>query len=195
MSESYIHPSAVIEDHVTLDKGVKVWHFCHIRSGAHLEEGVNIGKDVYIDLNVKIGRFSRVQNGVSLYQGVKVAPWSFIGPHVIFTNDLSPRSGNKNWKVIETNLKTGMSIGAGAIIRCGVTIGEFAMIGAGAIVTKDVPAFHLATGFPAEITKMVCACGQSFFPLSSSKKNMIAECCQNNLLPETLKLAQELVQT
>lgn len=191
---SYIHTSAFVEDGVELREGAKVWHFCHVRKGAVLEENVSIGKDVYVDANVRIGKNTRVQNGVSLYTGLKIAPWCFIGPHVIFTNDQTPRVGTKSWKVVETHLETGMSIGAGAIIRCGVKIGAFAMIGAGAIVTKDVPPFHLAMGFPAQCHQMVCACGQTFLPIATKDSELIRDCCHQNLMPELLAEVTALLE-
>lgn len=194
MSASFIHPTAIVESGAVLKDGAKVWHFCHVRGGAILEEEVTLGKDVYVDTNVRIGSHSRVQNGVSLYQGVNVSSWCFIGPHVIFTNDVSPRVGNRNWKITPTYLKTGMSIGAGAVIRCGVTLGEFCMVGAGAIVTKDVPSFHLAVGFPAKISKMVCACGQTFMPLKTEAKELIRDCCETNLDSAALHLAKSILK-
>jgi acetyltransferase-like isoleucine patch superfamily enzyme len=193
MSSSYIHPTAVVEPNAIVGSGVKVWHFCHVRQGAVLNQGVNLGKDVYVDEAVEIGENSRVQNGVSLYKGLEIAPWCFIGPHVIFTNDQSPRAGNTKWKVVPTKLRIGTSIGAGAIIRCGIELGEFCMIGAGAIVTKDVPAFHLAMGVPAKIEKMICACGQTQSELGSDKKLMIMDCCKTNLDPRALALAMKSV--
>jgi UDP-2-acetamido-3-amino-2,3-dideoxy-glucuronate N-acetyltransferase len=193
MSPSYIHSSAIVEDGAILMNGSKVWHFCHVRSGAILEEGVVLGKDVYVDADVRIGKNSRVQNGVSIYKGVTIAPWCFIGPHVIFTNDISPRAGNRNWIILPTHLRTGMSIGAGAIIRCGVTLGEFCMIGAGAMVTKDVPHFHLAVGLPAKVEKMVCACGMTFLPLRSSSVDLIRICCEENLDSEALLYAKKFL--
>lgn len=193
-NNAFIHPSAYIEADVELQENTKIWHFCHIRNKAVLENSVSVGKDVYIDTGVRVGHHTRIQNGVSIYQGLIIEPWCFIGPHVIFTNDLTPRVGSKHWKLVETTLKKGMSIGAGAIIRCGITIGEFAMIGAGAIVTKDVPAFHLAMGFPAQCHQMVCACGQTFLPIASKNNELLRDCCKTNLLPELYKEAEELLK-
>lgn len=191
MSTSYVHPTAVVESSASIGAGVKVWHFCHIRQSAVLNQGVNLGKDVYVDESVEIGEYSRIQNGVSLYKGIEIAAWCFIGPHVIFTNDQSPRAGNTNWRIVPTKLKVGTSIGAGAIIRCGVELGDFCMIGAGAIVTKDVPPFHLAVGVPAKIEKMICACGQTQTELGSELKNMIMNCCKSNLDPRALAIAMK----
>src|SRR4051812_48590965 len=183
MSSSYVHPTAIVEEGAELHKDVKVWHFCHVRKGAILEEGVSIGRDGYVDVDVRIGAHTRVQNGISIYQGVKIAPWCFIGPHVIFTNDQHPRVGNKHWEVVETNMKMGASIGAGCVIRCGVELGEFCLIGAGAIVTKSVPPLHLATGFPATVEKMVCFCGRNYKPKGTKHSDLLLPCCEENLIP------------
>ena len=191
---AFIHSSAVIEPQAEIQGEVKVWHFCHIREDAVLEHHVSLGRDVYVDKGVRIGHHTRVQNGVSIYQGLRISPWGFIGPHVIFTNDPAPRVGSKTWKIVPTSLEMGMSIGAGAIIRCGVTIGAFAMIGAGAIVTKDVPPFHLAIGFPAQCSQMTCACGQTFLPIASRDSDLVRECCRQNLESELLNEVQGLME-
>lgn len=194
MAAPYAHPTAVVEEGAKLSEDVKVWHFCHVRKGATLERAVSLGKDVYVDTDVRIGHHTRIQNGVSIYQGLEIGAWCFVGPHVIFTNDQTPRVGSKAWKIVPTKLEKGMSIGAGAIIRCGVTVGAFSMIGAGAIVTKDVPAFHLAIGFPAQCHQMVCACGQTFLPIASKDSELLRDCCQNNLLPELMEEVKELLE-
>lgn len=185
-----VHPTACVESGAVLEDGVSVWHFAHVRAGAHLEAGVSIGKDAYIDAGVRIGRGSRIQNGVSVYAGVHVEPFCFIGPSVVFTNDLSPRVGNKSWKVVETTLRSGCSLGAGTIVRCGVEIGAFAMTGAGAVLTRSVPAFHLAMGLPAEAIGTVCACGQHHWPLGMPLADLVRECCRENMSPETFALAE-----
>lgn len=195
MEESYyIHPSAIVDDGAQISKGCKVWHFAHVRSGVFLHENVSIGKDVYVDEGLEIGEGTRVQNGVSLYKGLQIAPWTFIGPHVIFTNDQKPRASKLNWKIIITKLNTGVSIGAGAIIRCGVNLGAFSMVAAGSIVTKDVPSFHLALGLPAKPTQMICACGDQNLPLNSKAQDLIRECCHQNLNSEMMALAKKEAQ-
>lgn len=194
MAVPYAHPTAIVETGARLEEDVKVWHFCHVRNGAVLERSVSLGKDVYIDCDVKVGHHTRIQNGVSVYQGLEIGPWSFVGPHVIFTNDQTPRVGSRAWKIVPTKLEMGMSIGAGAIIRCGITIGAFAMIGAGAIVTKDVPAFHLAIGFPAQCHQMVCACGQTFLPIASKDSELLRDCCKQNLIPELYEQVDAFLQ-
>jgi UDP-2-acetamido-3-amino-2,3-dideoxy-glucuronate N-acetyltransferase len=181
--ETFVHPSAVIEENVILGPGVRVWHHCHIRSGARLGRGVTLGKDVYIDANVVIGEFTRIQNGVSVYLGVTLAPWVFVGPHVNFTNDRFPRAGNRNWKLSETILEMGASIGAGATIVCGVTIGSFAMVGAGAIVTKSIAPYRLALGCPAYPVMSICCCGKTQRKIGDPETRCLENCCRDNLHP------------
>ena len=187
---TFVHPTACIEADVLLGDDVKIWNFCHIRKGAKIGDFVSIGKDSYIDAGVEIGRGSRVQNQVNIYSGVKIHDWCFVGPAVVFTNDQFPRVGNKSWKIIETTVENGASIGAGAIIRCGITIGAFAMIGAGAIVTKNVPRFCLMLGFPAQEIKRICACGQTTLPLDTLPSKFLQDCCSENMSLETMKVAK-----
>ncbi|HEY8279162.1 MAG TPA: acyltransferase [Bdellovibrionota bacterium] len=188
---SNVHPSTVVEKGAMVDPSARVWHFGHLREGSRIDALVSLGRDVYVDKDVHIGRGTRVQNGVSLYTGLEIGQWCFIGPHAIFTNDPYPRAGKKDWTLKTTLLKDGMSIGAGCVIRCGITVGEFAMLGAGAILTKSVPPFHLATGFPAKPTKMVCACGDTQLPLGSPAKELIRPCCRASLSEEVLEIAEK----
>ena len=162
----YVHPTAIIEKNVTIGEGTKIWHFAHVRTGAKIGRNCNIGKGVYIDAGVEIGDRVKIQNFVSVYRGVKVEDDVFLGPHATLTNDLYPRSFNEDWEVVPTLIKKGASIGANATIVCGVTIGEYAMVGAGAVVTKDVPPHALVYGNPARVRGFVCYCGR---PLDLSK--------------------------
>jgi UDP-2-acetamido-3-amino-2,3-dideoxy-glucuronate N-acetyltransferase len=150
-----IHESAFVED-VKIGDGTKIWHFAHVRKGAIIGKNCIIGKDVYIDTNVEIGDNCKIQNFASIYQGVKIGNDVFIGPHVCFTNDVYPRSAIWNEERLEKTLvKDGASIGANATIIAGVTIGKYAMIGAGSVVTKDVPDFSLVVGNPARVVGTV----------------------------------------
>lgn len=191
----HIHPTAQVEEGAVVDGSARIWHFCHVRSGAVIESLVSLGRDVYVDTKVKVSRGTRVQNGVSLYQGLEIGPWCFIGPHAIFTNDPYPRAGKKGWEVKETRLGPGMSIGAGSVVRCGHSIGAFALLGAGAIVTKDIAPFHLAVGFPAAEVKAICACGDTQLPLGAAREELIRDCCREKLLPEVLALAEASLST
>jgi len=164
----FVHPTAIVEDGAEIGEGTRIWHFVHVRKGAKIGKNCNIGKDVYIDVGVIIGDNVKIQNGVSLYRGVVVEDDAFIGPYAVFTNDLYPRSFSRDWEIVPTRIKKGASIGANATIVCGVTIGEYAMVGAGAVVTKDVPSHGLVYGNPARLRGFVCFCGR---PL----ENIIAE--------------------
>jgi len=156
----FVHPTAVVEEGATIGEGTRIWHFAHIRSGARIGRNCNIGKGVYVDVGVEIGDRVKIQNFVSVYRGVKIEDDVFLGPHATLTNDLYPRSFNEDWEVVPTIIKRGASIGANATIVCGVTIGEYAMVGAGAVVTKDVPPHALVYGNPARVRGFVCYCGR-----------------------------------
>lgn len=161
MEDRYLHPSSYVDDNVTIGKGTKVWHFCHIQSGARIGENCSLGQNVNVSNNVSIGNGCKIQNNVSLYEGVTLEDHVFCGPSCVFTNDLTPRAKYPKGKsaYLKTLVRQGASIGANATIVCGVTIGEWAMIGSGAVVTKDVPAHALMVGVPAIQRGWVCECG------------------------------------
>ena len=172
-----IHETAIVEDGAQLGKGTHVWHFAHIRKGAKIGKNGNIGKDVYIDTNVVIGDNCKIQNFASLYHGLIVGDNVFIGPHVCFTNDLFPRASIWNEeRLVKTVVKDGASIGANSTIVAGITIGDSAMVGAGAVVTKDVPNHALVFGNPACIQGFVCDCGIKL-EKKSKKKNVVLLLC------------------
>ncbi|MGC9308482.1 MAG: acyltransferase [Thermoplasmatota archaeon] len=154
-----IHESAYVEDAV-IGEGTNIWHFVHVRNGARIGDNCNIGKGVYIDAKVVVGDNCKVQNFATLYQGVTLGDDVFVGPHVCFTNDVYPRAAlwDKN-RLKNTLVHEGASVGANATIVAGVTIGRHAMIGAGAVVTKDVPDHGLVLGNPATLEGFVCRCG------------------------------------
>lgn len=160
MLDYFVHPTAVIEEDVTIGEGSRIWHFVHVRRGARIGRNCNIGKDVFIDVDVEIGDNVKIQNGVSIYRGVKVEDDVFLGPHMTFTNDLYPRAYSIGWQIMPTVVRKGASIGANATVLCGVTIGRYAMVGAGAVVTEDVPDFGLVYGNPARLEGFVCYCGR-----------------------------------
>jgi len=145
MSEGYFkHESAFVEEGTEIGEGTNIWHYAHVREKAKLGENCNIGKDVYVDTEVEIGNNVKIQNGVSVYQGVKVGDNVFLGPHMTFTNDVYPRAEGE-WNVEKTFVEDGVSIGAHATILSGITLGKYCMVGAGAVVTKDVPEHTLVT--------------------------------------------------
>lgn len=183
MSENnyFVHPTSVIDDNVKIGEGTKIWHFSHIQSGAVIGEKCSFGQNVNISNNVIVGNGVKVQNNVSLYEGVELEDYVFCGPSCVFTNDLTPRSrypkGHAGYK--KTLVKHDASIGANATIVCGHTIGEYALIAAGAVVTKNVSAYALMAGIPAKQIGWVCECGSvladSFECSCGRKYNKISE--------------------
>ncbi len=156
-----IDPRAVVEDGSEIGSGTSIWHFAHVRGGSEIGDDCVIGKDVYVDSGVKIGNRCKVQNGVSIYSGVEIDDDVFVGPHAVFTNDLRPRANIWNASRLEkTKIEEGASIGANATIRCGITLGSWCMIGAGSVVTKDVPAHALILGVPGKIVDWVTKSGE-----------------------------------
>ena len=150
----FVHDSSYIDENVNIGEGTKIWHFSHIQSGAVVGKNCSIGQNVNIANNVKIGNHVKIQNNVSVYEGVELEDHVFCGPSMVFTNIKVPRSefpqkGTEYYK--KTLVKQSASIGANATILCGITIGEYAMIGAGAVVTKDVPPYALVVGNPGRI--------------------------------------------
>jgi acetyltransferase-like isoleucine patch superfamily enzyme len=145
----FIHPSAVVATTARIGTGTKIWVNVQVRENAVIGEHCILSKDVYIDHAVRIGQRCKIQNGVSVYHGVTLEDDVFVGPNATFTNDRVPRTFNTGWKITPTLVKTGASIGANATIVCGVTIGEYAMVAAGAVVTRDVPPYRLVIGNPA----------------------------------------------
>lgn len=149
VNDVYIHPTANVSEKARIGAGTKVWINVQIRESAEIGEGCILSKDVYIDHAVKVGSRCKIQNSVSVYNGVEIGDEVFVGPNACFTNDKVPRAFNTEWKVTSTRIENGVSIGANATIVCGITIGEFAMVAAGSVVTKDVPPYTLVMGNPA----------------------------------------------
>ena len=169
MSEIYIHPSAEVSETASIGRGTKIWNQAQVRNDAVIGEDCIISKNVYIDEHVKMGNRVKAQNNVNVYHGVTIEDDVFLGPSMTFTNDLYPRSFNTEWRITETYVKKGVSIGANATIRCGITIGEYATVGSGSVVTKDVPSHALVIGNPAHQVGWVCECG---FKLDENGKCM-----------------------
>jgi len=146
----YVHPSSIVDDGCTIGKGTKIWHFSHIMSNSIIGENCNLGQNVVVSPDVILGNNVKVQNNVSIYTGVICEDDVFLGPSMVFTNVINPRSAvNRKAEYKKTFVRRGASIGANATIICGIEIGSFSFIAAGAVVTKDVPAYALVVGNPA----------------------------------------------
>lgn len=153
MKKNYsVHKSSYIDKNVEIGKGTSVWYFCHICEGAKIGKNCNIGQNVFIDKNVKIGNNVKIQNNVSVYFGVEIGDGVFLGPSCVFTNVKNPRAlyPKKKSEYLKTKVKRGATIGANATIVCGNSIGKYAFIGAGAVVTKNVPDYAVIVGNPAK---------------------------------------------
>ncbi len=182
----FIHPTSEIEPGVSIGEDTKIWHYCHIRHDAVIGGECVIGRGVFVDFGVRIGSRVKVQNYVSIFHGVSIEDGVFVGPHVCFTNDLYPRAVNPDmslqaaddWSLCETRVLSGASIGANATIVCGLTIGRWAMIGAGSTVTRDVPDYGLVVGNPARLIGWVCKGGKRHDSLES------AEACSGDHQPD-----------
>jgi len=155
----YIHESAHVSDKAVIGKGTKIWINSQIREEVVIGEDCIISKDTYIDHKVKIGNKVKIQNGVSVYHGVTLEDEVFVGPNAVFTNDFYPRAANSNWKITNTLVRKGSSIGANATIVCGIELGEYCSVGAGSVVTKNVEPYALVVGNPARKIGYVCKCG------------------------------------
>jgi UDP-2-acetamido-3-amino-2,3-dideoxy-glucuronate N-acetyltransferase len=160
MADVFIHESSYVDDGAVLGAGTKVWHYSHVMPGAIIGERCNLGQNVVVMPGTRIGNNVKIQNNVSIYEGVELEDDVFCGPSCVFTNVINPRShvSRKN-EYRKTLVRRGSSIGANATIVCGTTLGEYAFIGAGAVVTSNVPSFALMIGVPARQVGWVCQCG------------------------------------
>jgi len=174
-----IHPTAEVSERAFIGEGSSVWHQAQVREGAQIGAHCIIGKGVYIDAGVTIGDNVKIQNYVSVYHGVTIEDGVFVGPHVCFTNDLRPRAVNPDgslkaaddWVLTKTLIRRGAALGANATIQCGITVGEWAMIGAGSVVTRDIPDYGLAWGNPSRLFGFVCPCGEKLEVISEEVTN------------------------
>ena len=157
----FVHESAYVDDGAVIGKGTKVWHFCHVLSGAVIGERCSLGQNVVVMNGTRIGTNCKIQNNVSIYEGVELEDDVFCGPSMVFTNVVNPRSHvPRKSEYRRTLVKRGASIGANATIVCGVTLGEYAFIGAGAVITRDVAPYALMVGVPAKRVGWMCQCGE-----------------------------------
>ena len=170
----FVHPLADVEPGARVGAGTKVWRFAHVRAGAVIGTGCMLGNGVYVDAGVRIGHHVKLQNGVLVYAGVTVEDEVFLGPCMTFTNDLYPRAVNPDWQITPTHVCRGASVGANATIVCGVTIGAYAMVAAGSVVTRDVPPFALVRGNPARLVGYVCYCGRKLGDTSLPRETALA---------------------
>lgn len=157
--EYFSHPTAVVEHGAVVGARTRIWHHSHIREGSRIGSGCNLGFAVYVDTGVVIGDRCKIQNHVSLYLGVVLEDEVFVGPSVTFTNDLFPRATSPDWEIVPTTVRRGASIGANTTVVCGVTLGSWSMVGAGSVVTSDIPNHGLVVGAPARLKGWVCTCG------------------------------------
>ena len=191
----FVHESSYIDENVEIGNNTKIWHFSHIQTGSIIGENCSIGQNVNIGNNVKIGNFVKIQNNVSVYEGVELEDYVFCGPSMVFTNIINPRSefpqkGSEFYQ--KTLVKKGASIGANATIICGCKIGMYSFIGAGAVITKDVPDYALMIGAPARITGWMCSCGKAklAFTLShDSEENSKCDECGREYYKNKLEVS------
>jgi acetyltransferase-like isoleucine patch superfamily enzyme len=172
-----VHESAIVEDGADIGSGSSIWHHAHVRDGSTIGSQCVLGKNVYIDTQAVVGDRCKIQNNVSVYHGVHIGNDVFVGPSATFTNDLVPRAFNADWKVTVTHVSNGASIGANATIVCGVTLGEYSMVAAGATVTRDVAAHQLVAGTPARHLGWVCRCGKVVSRDEAAPIDLVCQAC------------------
>ncbi len=161
MEDVFIHESSYIDPAVPIGEGTRIWHFCHVMSGASIGRNCNLGQNVVVSPGVRLGNGVKVQNNVSVYSGVVCEDDVFLGPSMVFTNVINPRAFiSRKEEFKPTVIKKGASIGANATLVCGNTIGEYAMVGAGSVVSSDVPDYALVYGNPARQHGWICRCGE-----------------------------------
>jgi UDP-2-acetamido-3-amino-2,3-dideoxy-glucuronate N-acetyltransferase len=185
----FVHESSFVDQPCQIGEGTKIWHFSHVMKDSVIGPGCNIGQNVVVSPGVRIGRGCKIQNNVSLYTGVVLEDFVFCGPSMVFTNVVNPRSEVVRKDEYKTTLvKRGASIGANATVVCGVTIGAYAFIGAGAVVTRDVPDFALVMGNPARRSGWMCRCG---IKLRTNGRSLACETCGSryDLHGDVLRLA------
>jgi UDP-2-acetamido-3-amino-2,3-dideoxy-glucuronate N-acetyltransferase len=161
MTDYFVHESSYVDDGAIVGAGSKIWHFCHVMAGAVIGERCNLGQNVVVMAGTRLGNNVKVQNNVSIYEGVVLEDDTFCGPSCVFTNVMNPRSHvSRRHEYRKTLVQRGASIGANATIICGVTLGQYCFIGAGAVIHRDVPAYALMVGVPGRRAGWMCQCGE-----------------------------------
>jgi UDP-2-acetamido-3-amino-2,3-dideoxy-glucuronate N-acetyltransferase len=184
-----IHPTAEVSPQARVGAGTRVWHNAHVRENAVVGEECILARNVYVEDGAVVGNRVKIQNNVSVYRGVHLEDGVFVGPHATFTNDLHPRAINSDgtlvgiddWTCTETHVRYGASIGGHAVVVCGVEIGRFALVGAGAVVTRDVPAHGLVVGNPARLIGYVCVCARRLQPATDNEGRAVIRCAKCGL--------------
>ncbi|WP_166418820.1 acyltransferase [Cochlodiniinecator piscidefendens] len=185
MSDIFIHPTAEVSDKANIGNGTKIWNLAQVRENCHIGVGCILSKNVYVDFEVEIGDRVKIQNNVSVYHGVTIGNDVFVGPMVVFTNDFRPRAFNADWAITPTKIEDGASLGAGCLIVCGTIVGQYAMVAAGAVVTRDVPAHGLVMGNPARLVGYVYKNGRKVEDGHKSEDGKTATC---PITGETIKI-------
>jgi UDP-2-acetamido-3-amino-2,3-dideoxy-glucuronate N-acetyltransferase len=188
----YIHPTAEVSPEAVIGQGTRIWHQAQVRQGVQIGDECIIGKGAYIDFNVVIGHRCKLQNGVYVYHGATIEDGVFLGPGVMVLNDKNPRAitvdgalkSDADWQVSLTHIGYGAGVGGGAIILPGISIGQWAIIGSGAVVTRDIPDYGLAYGNPARLTGFVCPCGQRLAPAAETAANLENQADINLICPQ-----------
>lgn len=176
MADFFVHESSFLDDGAVVGPGTNIWHYCHIMAEAEIGNNCNLGQNTFVASHVEIGNNVKIQNNVSIYEGVILEDDVFLGPSMVFTNVKNPRSHvNRRGEYLSTLVKKGATIGANATVVCGVTLGRYSFIGAGAVVTKDVPDHGLVMGNPGRLRGWMCQCGEKL-KFSEYQKKGMAEC-------------------
>ena len=191
----FVHPTACVDEGTEMGEGTKVWHFTHIMSGATIGKNCVIGQNCFISSRAVLGEGVKLQNNVSVYDLITLEDKVFVGPSAVFTNDINPRAPYpKGGKWIPTLVKEGASIGANATLLCGITIGRWSFVGAGAVVTKNVPDYAIVAGTPARVAGWMCECGER---LRFEKEKATCSKCrrryekEGNVVREAASMADE----
>ena len=188
----YLHETSTIGENTSIGVGTSIWQFCTIMGGVKIGKDCNIGQGVFIEKGVQIGNYVKIKNGISIYSGVTIEDDVFLGPNCVFTNVINPRSFiERKTEFKPTLVKKGASIGANATIVCGNTIGEYALIGAGSVVVKDVSPYELVVGCPAKPIGYVCKCGER---LQQQKDKWICEKCETGYYYDELEKQLEPIK-